>query len=492
MMIPTRESNANSIMKDRVLHEEVEQLKAEVATLEELLEVYQRSVLEQSDKLEQALEKLQEHAQQLERSEEALQVLKSILDSMGDGVVVANESGKFLLFNPAAEKLLGNSLTDISPYEWTERYGLYLPDKLTPYPSQEFPLVRAIQGEIVDAAETFVHHSQLSEGIWLSVNARPLKDENDISQGGVAVFRDITNHKRSEEALQQSEARSRQQAQQLEQALQELRQTQSQLIHTEKMSSLGQLVAGVAHEINNPVNFISGNLNHVREYTQDLLALIKLYQQHYPSSAPEIQDRIEEIDLNFITEDLPKILSSMKSGASRIHQIVVSLRSFSHLDEAGLKPIDIHQGIDNTLNTINHRLNSEIKVIKKYGNLPKIDCYPAQLNQVFLNIINNAIDALQESKQDCKQIVIETQNFDINQIKVSIKDNGSGIPLEIQSKLFDPFFTTKPVGQGSGLGLSICYQIIEKHSGSIEVISELGGGTEFIISLPVKLPDIPQ
>ncbi len=489
-MMPTRQSNDNSITKDRALYEEVEQLKAQVAALEELLEVYQRSVLEQSDKLEQALEKLQEHAQQLERSEEALQVLKSILDSMGDGVVVANESGKFLLFNPAAEKLLGNRLIDISPNEWTECHGLYLPDKSTPYPREQLPLVRAIHGETVDAAEIFVHHTQASEGIWLSVNARPLKDENDISRGGVAVFRDITNHKLSEEALQQSEARSRQQAQQLEQALNELRQTQSQLIHTEKMSSLGQLVAGVAHEINNPVNFISGNLNHVHDYTQDLLDLIKLYQQHYPDTAPKIQKRLEEIDLNFIAEDLPKILSSMTIGASRIHQIVMSLRNFSHLDEAGLKSVDIHQGIDNTLVTINHRLQPGIQVIRKYGELPKINCYPAQLNQVFMNIINNAIDALQASQQNCQQIVIKTQKVDFNQIQVRIKDNGSGIPLEIQSKLFDPFFTTKPVGQGSGLGLSICYQIIEKHSGTIEVVSEPGEGTEFIISLPVELPDI--
>ncbi|HEY9872060.1 MAG TPA: PAS domain S-box protein, partial [Candidatus Obscuribacterales bacterium] len=242
---------SNSTTTENGMNEEVEQLKAKVAALEELLEVYQQSAVEKSDKLEEALEKVQEHAQQLERSEQALYTLKSMLDCMGDGILVADENGKFVLFNPAAEKLLGIGITDISPDEWAERYSLYLPDKSTPYPTNKLPLVRAIQGDAVDAAEIFVRRPQSPEEMWISVNARPLKDENGVLQGGVAVFRDITNRKQSEEAL-------RQQSQQLEQAFQNLRRTQSQLIQTEKMSSLGQLVAGVAHEINNPVNFIYG------------------------------------------------------------------------------------------------------------------------------------------------------------------------------------------------------------------------------------------
>ncbi|MCC5641647.1 HAMP domain-containing protein [Nostoc sp. CHAB 5824] len=290
-------------------------------------------------------------------------------------------------------------------------------------------------------------------------------------------------------ARQSLEQRVEERTQELQKTLQDLKEAQGQLIQTEKMSSLGQMVAGIAHEINNPVNFIYGNIECASDYTQDLLNLVSLYQQHYPNPIYLIEENIEEIDLNFIHKDLPSLLASMKIGAERIREIVLSLRNFSRLDEADMKEVDIHEGIDNTLLILNHRLQREIEVIKKYRDLPLVECYPAQLNQVFMNILSNAIDALLDQKAhsvQSKQIIIDTLNIDDIYIKVGIKDNGFGIPPEIKSKLFDPFFTTKPVGKGTGLGLSICYQIIDKHKGKIEVMSESEKGTEFAIFLPIK------
>jgi len=291
------------------------------------------------------------------------------------------------------------------------------------------------------------------------------------------------------------EQRVQERTTELQQTLYELKHTQSQLIQSEKMSSLGQLVAGVAHEINNPVNFIYGNIQYANTYAQELLNLIELYQQEYPQPSPIIQDTIEEIDLNFLADDFPKVLSSMKMGTERIRQIILSLRNFSRLDESEVKAVDIHEGIENTLLILNNRLKRDIEVVKNYGNLPLVECYPAQLNQVFMNIIANAIDALEEVKNSrfaakdnfLAQIVIQTKKVNEFDIQVSIKDNGAGIPPEIKDKLFDPFFTTKPMGKGTGLGLSICYQILQKHQGKIDVISSVKGGTEFLITLPYKL-----
>jgi PAS domain S-box-containing protein len=293
-------------------------------------------------------------------------------------------------------------------------------------------------------------------------------------------------------ALNQAElyAQSRERTQQLETALQELQQTQTKLIQSEKMSSLGQMVAGVAHEINNPVSFIYGNIQPATQYIQDLLKLLKLYQLHYPLPAPEIQMEAEAIDLEFLVEDLPKILASMKVGATRIRDIVQSLRIFSRLDEADMKVVDLHEGIDSTIMILEHRLKAKphfsgISVFKNYGKLPLVECYPGQLNQVFMNILANAIDAL-ETKSEPRNITISTQVK--NQlIIISIADNGGGMPKNIKSKIFDPFFTTKAVGKGTGLGLSISHSIIvEKHNGKLECNSELGQGTEFIIEIPVR------
>jgi len=293
----------------------------------------------------------------------------------------------------------------------------------------------------------------------------------------------------------QIEAALQQQIQQHEQALRQLRATQAQLIQTEKMSSLGQLVAGIAHEINNPINFIQGNLNPARHYIADLLELLHLYQNSFPQT-PQIQAKQEAIDLEFLEADLPKLLNSIATGATRIHDIVRSLRTFSHLDEAEIKTVNIHAGLDSALLMLKSRLKprSNIKLTKEYGKLPQIECYPGQINQALMNILSNAVDALEEIAHSTyagtrsPSLTIKTEALNPDWIAISICDNGLGISDEIQQQIFDPFFTTKPVGHGTGLGLSISYQIIvDRHRGHLDCISKPGQGSQFVIRLPVRL-----
>lgn len=385
---------------------------------------------------------------------------------------------------------------------------------------------------------------------WANVDVTALRDENGQLRGYATVTRDITerkqarealeqayrglekrveertfelkaanemlvqeisDRKRTEVALRQSKARLKEQAKQLEDALYQLHRTQAQLIQTEKMSSLGQLVAGVAHEINNPVSFIYGNLDHAGHYIRDLLHLISLYQRHYSHPPIEIQNTAEAMDLDFVMEDMPKLLSSMKMGADRIRQIVLSLRNFARHDESEMKRVDIHEGLDSTLKLLQNRLKGSdgqagIQVIQGYGELPLVECYPGLLNQVFMNILGNAIDAL-ENHPDPRIITIRTElamrdlgmNYDnptliTNQsfvpnpyIIIRIADNGPGMTEEVCRRLFDPFFTTKPLGKNKGLGLSISYQIVvEKHGGQLRCVSSPDKGTEFFIEIPVQ------
>ncbi|HEY9831982.1 MAG TPA: ATP-binding protein [Stenomitos sp.] len=334
----------------------------------------------------------------------------------------------------------------------------------------------------------------------------------DLLRAGAAALSLQHERSKAEVALRRSEAQLREQATQLEQALNKIKQTQTQLVQSEKMYSLGMMVAGIAHEINNPVGFVYGNITPASESIQDLLQLVNLYRQHYPNPEPVIQEYAETIDLDFVMDDLPKLLQSMKVGAERIRDIVASLRTFSRIDQAQMKRVNIHEGLDTTLQILQHRLKEKperpaIEVIKKYGRITSVECYSGQLNQVFMNILANAIDALESMilssehiendsslAHPSPQIQISTELLDAREsasnspsVLIRIIDNGPGMTERVRLLLFDPFFTTKPVGQGTGLGLSISYQIIVvKHGGQIRCVSAPGQGTEFIIEIPIR------
>jgi two-component system, NtrC family, sensor kinase len=293
-------------------------------------------------------------------------------------------------------------------------------------------------------------------------------------------------------ALLANTATAQQQARTLERTLNQLQEMQAQLIQTEKMSGLGQMVAGIAHEINNPVNFIHGNIKHVNAHFDDLLGLIDLYQRHCPPLDAIVQQAIEQVDLNFITEDLQKAIGSMKTGSGRITSIVKSLRNFARLDQADQKEVDLHEGIDSTLLLLEYRLGNGITVDRQFGTLPKIQCFPAQLNQVFMHLINNAIDALDDRQQQAPdlqaKITITTRVVDADRVELQISDNGVGIPADITGQIFNPFFSTKSVDTGKGLGLSICYRVVQAHCGTIEIGSVSGSATTVTVQLPMLQP----
>ncbi|MGI2904603.1 PAS domain S-box protein [Tolypothrix sp. VBCCA 56010] len=416
--------------------------------------------------------------------------IQRITDSIPNTIYIYDlEEQRNIYANHEIAEILGYSIEEVQEMGAEFLSNTLHPDdweKVITY-HQKFPT--AVDGKIFEIE----YRMKDVHGKWHWVYSRDTSFSRN-ADGKVkqllGVATDITVRKEAEIQLQQ-------QTEYLENTLNKLQRTQAKLIQSEKMSSLGNMVAGVAHEINNPVNFIHANLTPACEYSQDLLRLVELYQQYYPNPPEEIEEKIEDIDLDFIKQDLMKLLQSMRVGTERIREIVLSLRNFSRLDEAEFKRVNIHEGIESTLMILHNRLKAkpehpEISVIKEYGKLPSVECYPGQLNQVFMNIFANSIDALEESFVKNKeqkinpQICISTEVVNGNWIAIRIADNGQGIPPEILSKLFDPFFTTKDVGKGTGLGLSISYQIVvDKHGGKLSCHSILGQGAEFVIEIPV-------
>ena len=423
-----------------------------------------------------------------ERLRESLKELSKLKSALDEAAIVAITDCRGII------RYVNDTFCEISQYSREELIGKDHRIINSGYHSQEFFMqfwstIRAgkvWKGEIRNKAKTGAYY-------WVDTTIVPFLDAKGKPYQYLAIRFDITDRKKAEEALRQSEAKSRQQAEKLEVILQNLKLTQSQLVQSEKLSSMGQMVAGIAHEINNPVNFIHGNLSHASEYIHSLMHTLRLYRQYYPNPLPEIQASVEDNDLDFLMEDLPKMLDSMKLGANRIRDIVLSLRNFSRLDEAGMNSVNIHEGIDSTLLILHNRLrgkagHSKISVVKEYCNLPLVACYASQLNQVFMNLLSNAIDAL-EHQQSPRIITITTEQTSADSVLISIADNGCGIPEEVHKRLFEPFFTTKPVGKGTGLGLSIAHHIVvEKHHGELKCISQRDQGTKFLISIPILPP----
>lgn len=443
---------------------------------------------------------------QLRHLRSTLSKMEIALSAVKECIVWTDGKGRIKWCNEALEVLLGQPRLMLLSASLAHKLPLWLEGEAVEM--SQHPVTIALE---THQSGTQCYEFQASEQThileisWAFVEI----DQQGIlehEEGSVLVLRDVTQQYLAERQLQGSKkhleeqvaqrtqelretnTRLQRESEQLQRLLRELQDTQAQLIQAEKMSSLGQLVAGVAHEINNPVSFIYGNLSHLQGYIADILHILHLYQQHYPNPVIEIQEASDDADLDFIQIDLLKILDSMQIGTDRIQEIVLSLRNFSRLDEAEFKRVDLHEGIESTLLILQHRLKQqpnrpEIQIVRHYGQLPQVECLAGQLNQVFMNLLSNAIDALEEVSQP--QITIQTCVIG-DSVEITIADNGSGISETVRAKIFNPFFTTKPIGKGTGMGLSISYQlIVEKHHGKLECFSREGEGAEFLIRVPI-------
>lgn len=479
--------NTHQITLDAVVYEA---MQAELAALQQ-----QVNALEYADRDRRQAESA------LRQSEE---LFRATFEQAAIGINFMTLSGRFTHFNQRWCEIVGYDETELR--ELTSQDITHADDAIL-----ELELIEQLLSNKIssyDVEKRFIRPDRSL--VWVHLTASLIHSPTGEPRYVLSMVQDINERKRSEAARDQAEI-ERQQAEQalhqkaadLENTLHELQQTQTHLVQSEKMSSLGQLVAGVAHEINNPVNFIYGNLNYANDYIQDLLSLLQLYQEHCPTPPPAVEGLIDTMDLEFLVEDLPKLLASMRVGAERIREIIASLRNFSRLDEAEFKTVNIHEGIDSTLMILQNRFKAQthlpgIQLVKEYGDLPLVQCYPGQLNQVFMNILTNAIDALEEHLRQSPSpttsetvfpptIRIRTTQVDADHVAIAIQDNGPGIPAEVRDRLFDPFFTTKPIGKGTGLGMSISYQIVvEKHSGSLQCHSEPGQGAEFRVTIPIR------
>jgi two-component system, NtrC family, sensor kinase len=434
--------------------------------------------------------------------QQSRQILQQILDTLPVCIFWKDRNSVYLGINQASIGAFGQS--SVADVVGRTDYDM-------PWTKEEADWYRFCDQRVMNSGQAelnIIETQRRADGteVFLNTNKVPLQDIDGNIIGILGTIEDISDRQAVETSLQKYADQQKILNQTLEATLQELKRTQTHMLQSEKMSSLGQLVAGIAHEINNPVNFIHGNLLPAHNYTKQLLYLISLYQAAYPEPLSAIVDKTDAIDLDFVSEDLPKLLTSMEIGTARIRDIVLSLRNFARLDEAQFKWVDIHEGLESAIMLLQNRLRAtaqrpEIKVTRQYAKLPDIECFAGQINQVFMNILINAIDAIdvqyQSGLEDSQlthpeqlpSIWIVTELLSNEEIAIHLGNNGCDIPEEIHQKIFDPFFTTKPIGAATGMGLSISYQIVtEEHNGQLLCHSQPSEGTTFSIHIPIQQP----